>query len=113
VQHTINDKFATLADSLYTADRFARQETEQRQRVERAVAAKEREQQEEKIRLLAQKAREERAGMRNAEDTEDGYKEREEIRRDRERERQRDLRKSHMGSEAKAKMLSRYASLIS
>lgn len=55
---TINDKFAQFAEALHTADRYAREEVQQRQRMQQRLAEKEKEAQEEHLRLLAQKARE-------------------------------------------------------
>ena len=55
---TINDKFASFAEALSTADRHAREEVSQRQRMQQRLAEKEKEQKEENLRMLAQKARE-------------------------------------------------------
>ena len=57
---TINDKFAQLAEALHTADRHAREEVTERQRMQQRVAEKEKEAKEEHLRMLAQKAREDR-----------------------------------------------------
>ncbi|KAK5120869.1 mRNA splicing protein [Meristemomyces frigidus] len=57
---TINDKFAQFAEALHTADRHAREEVQQRQRMQQRLAEKEKEQKEDHLRMLAQKAREER-----------------------------------------------------
>ncbi|KAF2769799.1 hypothetical protein EJ03DRAFT_88520 [Teratosphaeria nubilosa] len=57
---TINDKFAQFAEALHTADRHAREEVQQRQRMQQRLAEKEKDQKEEHLRQLAQKAREER-----------------------------------------------------
>lgn len=57
---TINDKFAQFAEALHTADRHARDEVQQRQRMQQRLAEKEKEQKEDHLRMLAQKAREER-----------------------------------------------------
>ncbi len=62
-QPTINDKFATLAEALYVAERKARAEVEMRLEVQKKLLLKEKEQQEVKLRELASKAREERAGL--------------------------------------------------
>ncbi|KAF2725213.1 hypothetical protein K431DRAFT_281170 [Polychaeton citri CBS 116435] len=58
---TINDKFAQLAEALHSADRHAREEVQQRQRMQQRLAEKEKESKEDHLRELAQKAREERA----------------------------------------------------
>ncbi|KAI4717620.1 pre-mRNA-processing protein 45 [Aureobasidium sp. EXF-10727] len=58
---TINDKFASFAEALQTADRHAREEVKSRALMQQRLAEKEKEQKEESLRLLAQKAREEKA----------------------------------------------------
>ncbi|KAK5116226.1 mRNA splicing protein [Meristemomyces frigidus] len=57
---TINDKFAQFAEALHTADRHAREEVQQRQRMQQRLAEREKEEKEEHLRMLAQKAREDR-----------------------------------------------------
>jgi SNW domain-containing protein 1 len=59
---TINDKFASFAEALQTADRHAREEVKERALMQQRLAEKEKEQKEESLRLLAQKAREEKSG---------------------------------------------------
>ncbi|TFK54639.1 hypothetical protein OE88DRAFT_1716824 [Heliocybe sulcata] len=59
----INDNFAKLSESLYVADRHAREEVRQRALMQQKLAQKEKEQKEENLRLLAQRAREERSGI--------------------------------------------------
>ena len=83
----INESFAKLAESLYLADRKAREAVETRALLEKKVAQKEKEKREEGLRQLAQKARDERAGIR---EKDDGVRERDDFRRDRQKERQRD-----------------------
>ena len=61
---TINDKFAQFAEALHTADRHARDEVQQRQRMQQRLAEKEKEAKEDHLRMLAQKAREEREADR-------------------------------------------------
>lgn len=61
---TINDKFAQFAEALHTADRHAREEVQQRQRMQQRLAEKEKEQKEDHLRMLAQKAREGRQADR-------------------------------------------------
>lgn len=53
----INENFAKLAESLYLADRTAREAVETRAQMERRVAQNKKLEQEEKMRLMAQKAR--------------------------------------------------------
>jgi SNW domain-containing protein 1 len=62
-QATINDKFATLSEALYVAERKARAEVEMRAEMQKRMMMKEKEQQEAKLRDLAARAREERAGL--------------------------------------------------
>jgi SNW domain-containing protein 1 len=59
----INDNFAKFAESLYIADRHAREEVRQRSLMQQKLAQKEKEAKEENLRLLAQRAREERSGI--------------------------------------------------
>lgn len=68
VQPTINDKFATLAEALYVAERKARAEVEMRLEVQKKLLLKEKEQQEMKLRDLANKAREERSLLTRIDD---------------------------------------------
>ena len=62
MQTTVSDNFAKLAESLYIADRQARDEISKRATIQKKLAEKEKEAKEEKLRLLAQRAREERYG---------------------------------------------------
>jgi SNW domain-containing protein 1 len=59
----INDNFAKFSESLYIADRHAREEVRQRALMQQKIAQKEKEQKEENLRLMAQRAREERSGI--------------------------------------------------
>ena len=59
----INDKFAKLAESLYIADRKAREAVETRATLEKKLAQKEKEKKEMKLRELAEAARMERSGL--------------------------------------------------
>ena len=125
----INDKFATLSESLNTADRHARQEVQQRAVMQQKLAERERMEKEDQLRMLAQKAREERsmAGRRasharshsrsrsrsassysrsDSED-EDATREREQMRRERRQENEKQLRQSRMGTERRIQMLAR------
>lgn len=123
---TINDNFAKFAEALYIAERQAREEVEKRAQMVKKLSEKEKEAKESHLRALAQKAREERAGFAGGADdrrdsvdedrpaareegeTDEAYKEREELRRDRARDIQRQIRMSHMSSETKAKMMARH-----
>ncbi|KIO28009.1 hypothetical protein M407DRAFT_243181 [Tulasnella calospora MUT 4182] len=58
----INDNFAKLSESLFIADRHAREEVRQRALMQQKIAEKQKASKEESLRLLAQRAREERGG---------------------------------------------------
>jgi SNW domain-containing protein 1 len=60
---TINDNFASLAESLYIAERKAREEVKYRSTIQKKISQKEKEQQEAELRDLASKARLERQGI--------------------------------------------------
>ncbi|KAF2817527.1 uncharacterized protein BDZ99DRAFT_457251 [Mytilinidion resinicola] len=126
---TINDKFASFAEALFTADRHAREEVKQRALMQQKLAEKEKLQKEEHLRTLAQRAREEhRGGERrkshgnrsargsrssspyssaSASEDEDAVREREQMRQERKREAERELRKSRMGTERRIQMMAR------
>lgn len=92
-QTHINENFAKLSEALYIADRKAREEVEMRAQMEKKIAQKEKEKKEENLRILAKKAREERAGIRSnnpAGDDEEDVAEREDIRKERHKDRQRE-----------------------
>ena len=57
---TINDKFAQFSEAMNLADRHAREEVQQRARMQQRLAEKEKEAKEENLRMLAQRAREDR-----------------------------------------------------
>jgi SNW domain-containing protein 1 len=91
----INENFAKLAEALYIADRKAREAVEMRAQLEKKLAQKEKEKKEEHLRALAQKAREERAGIRHSGaggpgEKDDDAKERDQLRHERHKERQRE-----------------------
>merc|ERR1719330_978486 len=92
----INEKFSKLAESLYIADRKAREAVEMRSTLEKKLATKEKEAKESKLRELAQKARDIRAGLRTASDKGSGENERDNLRyeRHKERARQRNIEKA-------------------
>eukprot|EP00977_Amphora_coffeiformis_P008409 scaffold1912_cov167-Amphora_coffeaeformis.AAC.8 len=62
-EHTINSNFATLSESLYVAEKQARQEVKLRARVQKDLALQEKEKREEELRALANQARLERSGV--------------------------------------------------
>ncbi|XP_057366335.1 puff-specific protein Bx42-like [Daphnia carinata] len=92
----INEKFAKLAESLYIADRKARESVELRAQLQKKQAQKEKEKKEDTLRQLAQQVREERAGLRPggggaaAREDDDDAAERDNLRQERHRERQRE-----------------------
>eukprot|EP01114_Cavostelium_apophysatum_P013203 TRINITY_DN3138_c0_g1_i1.p1 TRINITY_DN3138_c0_g1~~TRINITY_DN3138_c0_g1_i1.p1 ORF type:complete len:559 (+),score=177.22 TRINITY_DN3138_c0_g1_i1:136-1812(+) len=100
----INDNFAKLSESLYIAERSAREEVAKRAEVDKRLKLKEKEKKEEMLRRLAQEARMERSAtqMEVAEDDdeEDSRRERDQIREERRRERERDLRMQRNKSQA-------------
>lgn len=124
----INDKFAQFSESLFMADRHAREEVRQRAVMQQRLAEKEKAQKEENLRALAAKAREEgaRGGSRSrrsrsrsasesgsytGSESEDSYdsgrEEREEARKERRREEERKLRQSRMGAERRVQVMAR------
>ena len=130
----INDNFAKLSEALFIADRHAREEVKIRGEMQAKLAEKEKREKEEKLRLLAQRAREERAGLvsgagvadsrreRDEEEEESDaaseaeslgeedlakVREREQLRRERAKQREREIRMSHMGQETKQRVLSK------
>ena len=68
-EHSINSNFATLSESLYEAERQARQEVRMRAQVQKKLALQEKERREEELRELANKARRERGGAATTETT--------------------------------------------
>jgi SNW domain-containing protein 1 len=93
----INENFSKFAESLYIADRKAREAIEMRAKVEQSIAQKEKMKKEEDLKNLANQIREQRTGIKSASNHTGGnHKEdkeaidREEIRRERQKERQRD-----------------------
>ncbi|GBM08550.1 SNW domain-containing protein 1 [Araneus ventricosus] len=91
-QTHVNENFAKLAEALYVADRKAREAVEMRSQLEKKLAQKEKEKKEENLRKLAQQAREQRAGIRSqpAAEKDDEVRERESLRYERHKDRQRD-----------------------
>uniref|UniRef100_T1JXD5 SKI-interacting protein SKIP SNW domain-containing protein n=2 Tax=Tetranychus urticae TaxID=32264 RepID=T1JXD5_TETUR len=86
----INENFAKLAESLYVADRKAREGVEMRAQMEKKVAQKEKEKKEDILKKLAQKAREERAGLKRSAGPAEDEEERNQIRQERQKERRRE-----------------------
>ena len=95
----INDNFAKLSESLYIAERVAREEVAKRAEIEKRIKLKEKEKKEDMLRKLAQEARMERATSQVTEEEEveeeggdNGRRERDQIRYQRQKERERELR---------------------
>jgi SNW domain-containing protein 1 len=62
-EHTINSNFGTLSESLYVAERQARQEVKMRAQVQKKLVMQEKDQREDELRMLANQARLERSGF--------------------------------------------------
>jgi SNW domain-containing protein 1 len=123
----INDKFASFAEALFTADRHAREEVRLRSQMQQKLAEKEKLAKEEHLREMARKAREERqqatrrpsssrrsrsrssaSSYDSRSDSEDdNARLREQARRDRRQENERQFRQARMGTEKKMQMLAR------
>jgi SNW domain-containing protein 1 len=102
----INENFSKLAEALYIADRKAREAVEARAQLERKLAQREKEKKEDHLRIMAQKARDHRNGIRTHNDADvdvpiagsagldgtgdAGEEERDRLRAERHKERQRD-----------------------
>lgn len=103
----INEKFAKMAEALYIADRKARAAVEARTQLEKKLAAKDKEAKEQQLRQLAQRARDERAGIRPA-DNDTGAntetRERDELRAERHRERARDRNLARAAPDKRSKL---------
>lgn len=85
----INENFSKFAEALYIADRKAREAIEMRAKVEQTIAQKEKSKKEEDLKQLANQIREQRSGIKPISDDKEAA-EREEIRRERQKERRRD-----------------------
>jgi len=92
----INDNFAKLSESLYIAERVAREEVAKRAEIEKRLKLKEKDKKEEMLRKLAKEARLERATSQAStledEDTEKDRRGRDQIRNDRRKNLERDMR---------------------
>ncbi|KAI8808143.1 SKIP/SNW domain-containing protein [Cladochytrium replicatum] len=130
----INDNFAKFSESLFIAERHAREEVRIRAELQAKLASKEKKEKEELLRKHAQQARDQRSGLgafgggggaavpvggaaggesgsEDEESLDEGdlqrLKEREELRREKQKQREREMRMSHMGAETKAKVLAK------
>ncbi|KFG63869.1 SKIP/SNW domain-containing protein [Toxoplasma gondii RUB] len=94
---SINDKFASLSEALYIAERQAREEIRLRNEIKKQKKIKEEEMREQQLRLLAAQARAERSNLlqqrkEGQEEDEEARKKREAIARERQREIEREMR---------------------
>ncbi|XP_061724883.1 puff-specific protein Bx42 [Cydia pomonella] len=109
----INENFSKLAEALYIADRKAREAVEARAQLERRLAQREKEKKEEHLRMLAQRARDHRAGIRAPEEEGEGEvdesglsaAERDKLRADRHKERQRDRNLARAAPDKRSKLV--------
>lgn len=106
IQQThINENFSKLSEALYIAERKAREGVEMRSQMEMKKLQKEKELKEANLKKLAQKAREERAGLKGSSDvSRDEVKERDEIRHEKHKERQRDRNIQRAAPEKRSKL---------
>ncbi|RHZ00629.1 hypothetical protein DYB37_003733 [Aphanomyces astaci] len=110
---TVNDQFASFAEALAIAERKAREEVNMRIQVQKRLDAKQKEAKEVELREVAAKARQERGGGggashyggasdRSDDDDDEGRRERDKMRFDRRREREREMRLENlMGKKGK------------
>ncbi|KAI6661943.1 hypothetical protein LOD99_9711 [Oopsacas minuta] len=102
----INDNFAKLSQSLYAADRKARQAIEMRYQIEKKYEEKLNAKREKDLERIAKLARDKRVGIRTApadEQEQEEVMEREEIKYERHKERERQKRLSKVGGDKKGK----------
>jgi len=95
-ENSVNDNFGKFTEALYLAEKNAREEVAKRAEIEKRLKMKEKDKKEEILRKLAQEARMDRNNvhLETSEDPEEETKrqERDVIREERRRERERDLR---------------------
>ena len=105
---TINDKFAKLSESLYVAERVAREDINKRGEASRRVALKKSEEKDAQLRRLAQRVVEGKHQMAaESEETQEqheGRKQRDELRDERKRERRRDYNIAMAAPEKRSKL---------
>lgn len=89
---TINDQFAKFSEALFVAERASRDALRIRQEIVGKAAEKEKERKETSLADMAQKAREERHGISKPADESAEVKERDQIRYERSKDRQRESR---------------------
>ena len=105
---SVNDRFSDFSEALFVAEQKAREEVQARQAMQKRILDKSREEEEERLKALAARARLQRSGgiggRGGGELSEDkrAFEEREAIRRERKRERERDIRMVSAGLNTKS-----------
>jgi len=111
IEHGIGEGFASFAEALYVAEGAAKEEVEKRAAVAGLLADQQRRQTEDTLRALAEQARREKsriaAELHREVETNEEVAGREQMRKERLREHERDIRLSRMGPEQRAKVLAR------
>lgn len=102
----INENFAKFAESMYIADRKARENVEARAQHEKKKAQIEKEKREEDLRQMAQKTRDERAGIKTAAalDKAEELRERDQLRQERHKDRARDRNLSRAAPDKRTRL---------
>ncbi|XP_074592951.1 puff-specific protein Bx42 [Brevipalpus obovatus] len=106
-QAHVNENFAKLTEALYIAERKAREGVEMRSEMERKQLQKEKEKKEANLKKLAQKAREERAGYKGSSENrkvDEDVRERDDIRHEKHKERQRERNIQRAAPEKRSKL---------
>ena len=106
---TINDKFAKLSESLYVAERVAREDINKRAEAMKKVALKKSEEKDAQLRRLAARVIEEKQALATEAEEEtgadqEGRRQRDELRDERKRERERDYRIAMAAPEKRSKL---------
>ncbi|XP_077284163.1 puff-specific protein Bx42 isoform X2 [Arctopsyche grandis] len=109
----INENFSKLAEALYIADRKAREAVEARAQLEKKLAQREKEKKEDHLRMMAQKARDHRNDLENVPlpgaavegGADMGEEERERLRAERHKERQRDRNIARAAPDKRSKLV--------
>jgi len=102
---SINDGFAKLSESLFIAERESRKGIDMRQQITKMAASKEKERKEDHLKALAQMAREERSGLKPQDHESDEVRERDQIRHERSKDRERERRMHAAAPEKRDRLL--------
>merc|ERR1712137_909074 len=97
----INDKFAQFAESLYLAERNAREMVEQRSEINRLTAERDRREKEEALAAMAARARSARTNNYEEEDTDQDRAERDRLREERRKQTEREMRLENLKDKRK------------